>query len=366
MGLIVNRKKTIIPFIALLVSVFVFSSIVIAQSAQTQERYQQVANQIKDLIAKMGEASASNDIDAYNKHKEEHDKLMSEFQTLTEALKGDAETVRKINEVKGLFNDGKSAYRISRYNDAISKYNEAVQKGLALGNPLVNDPVYESYVGLALVYNKQKDYTKMKEACTRAVDMDPNTAKGFYYLGISEEKVGNFPNAERAYAKAAELASGANKKTFKYQLGILYLDKMKNFSQAAQTFYSIIEIDPAYKNGKTFTYLGRAYLEAKQAENAVNAFQQAVQINGRDWQPHFYMAQIHNSKREFQQAVTSANEGLKYSRKNHGGLLIERGLGYKGLGQKVKALDDFNLAKNDRQYRKLAEHHILVLKEFDK
>ncbi|MCP4725614.1 MAG: tetratricopeptide repeat protein, partial [bacterium] len=293
------------------------------------------------------------------------DTLLTEFQSLTEALKGDAETVRRINQVKQLYNDGRSAYSISRFNDATTKYNEAITKGLELNNPLVNDPIYASYVGLALVHNRQKDYVKMKEVCTKAVDMDPNNARGFYYLGISEEVVGNFPNAERAYLKSVELATGKDRLSFRYKLGVLYLNRMKEFDKAAQAFYSVIEIDAAYKNGKTFTYLGRSYLEAKQPENAINALQQAIAINNKDWEPHFYMSKIHNSKREFTQAVASANEGLKY-RKNHGGLLIERGLGYKGLGQKVKALDDFNSAKKDRIYRKLAEHHILVLQEFDK
>ena len=74
---------------------------------------------------------------------------------------------------------GNMSYTKSDYESAIKYYNEAIQ--LADNN----EDIADNYMRLAQVYNKLKQYSKVRENCKASIEKNPNVSAPYVMLGLA-------------------------------------------------------------------------------------------------------------------------------------------------------------------------------------
>ncbi|XP_067934759.1 E3 ubiquitin-protein ligase CHIP-like isoform X2 [Watersipora subatra] len=83
------------------------------------------------------------------------------------------------------------------YPDAISSYSKAIIK---------NNSVATYYTNRALCYIKLKKWEEAIKDCKRALELDSNTVKGYYFIGESYLELSMFDESTKNLMKAFDLA----------------------------------------------------------------------------------------------------------------------------------------------------------------
>jgi len=349
------RKSTIVTLAGVFGIVLLVAGGAFAQNSDdAKAKYEQLIAQISELDKKMANVK---DQAEYDKLNQQRQALVEEANHYKDILMGDAETKRKINEVKKIFKNGNTAYKLRRYSDALAEYDKAIANGEALNNPLLNETIAQIYTNKAMIYQAQKNWLKMSEAAQGAIDMKPDYAKAYSLLGSAFVRLSKTDEAVAAYLKAVEIDK--NYYTVYLNLGNIYF-RQKNYDKAIEAFTGAFQANPEYD--KAFYMLGRSYFEKKEFRSAETALQKAISINEADHLYYWFLAQSLNKMSRYEEARTVADKGTKYN-VTYGGLYLELGRAYKGLGQKVRALENFEKAMKDKQFKAQAEYEI---KYYDK
>lgn len=351
-----------VPVIIVLAAVISFSGILLAQDIEKAKAdYERLVAELLEIDKQM-QALTAGQQGQYEKLKAQYDEIVAEIERLKKILQGDQETQRKIGEVVKLYNDGAINVRIGRYIDALDKFNEAISKGEALNNPLTNNAIKRSYFGIATVYSSssQKKYAEMIEPLENAISVDPNYFQAYNLMAKSYEGQGKLDSAIESYTKSIEINDTPENYLAHHNMGVVYF-KMTEHAKAKEKFLHAIELNPQYY--KSFNYLGRSYFELKEYGNARQALEMSIKLNTAFWEHYYYIAQVYNKTKQYKEAVEAANTCMKYhTRKtNFGGALIERGIAYEFLDRNDLALEDYQTAAKDRQYKQTAEYHIELL-----
>ncbi|MBA7541248.1 hypothetical protein ES705_33555 [subsurface metagenome] len=61
-----------------------------------------------------------------------------------------------------------------------------------------------------MVYNNIEDHHQAIKAFSRALEIDPDYTDGWYNIAKAFEKIGNFKEARRAYAKSVDSKTNDN------------------------------------------------------------------------------------------------------------------------------------------------------------
>jgi len=343
------KKSFLITIAASLALIFLLSGLVAAQANNdVKKKYEELVEQVRELDQKMKKATA-----------EEYEALLKQRQSLVEEvtkyrsmLEGDQDTKKQIIEVKKKFNDGTKDLKLRRYTNAIGNFQACVSQGEALNTPLINDYIAMAYYQMGQAFKAQKNWAKMQDSMQHAVNVKSDYEKAYFELGYSYERLSRLEEAERAYSTALEINPSYTKAHF--NLGVLFFKK-KHYDRAIEEFMGVINIDQ--QNDTAFKYLGRAYFEKKEYGSAETALRQSVQLDAKDREAYWYLAQTLNKTGQYNEAVEAATSLINIS-KSFGGGYLERGIAYKNLGQKTKALADFEAAKKDKQFRQLADYQI--------
>ena len=167
---------------------------------------------------------------------------------------------------------------LRRDQEAIQYFEEAIEK-----DP--RDYVALSYMAYCLGnLNKHREAI---EACEKAIRIEPGFANAYGNLGYSYSKLGQFSKAIEYYEKAIRLNPGSdnfNNITIAYSdWGDSSRDPAK-YEQAIRYADMGLKIDSKYY--RTWISKGQCQLKLKRYSDAINSFNQAVNINPRA-QPAF-------------------------------------------------------------------------------
>ena len=110
----------------------------------------------------------------------------------------------------------------------------------------------------------------------------------FYNIGITYEKLKQFPNAIKAYKKAIEL--NPDDVDAMYNLGLVYSSN-KNYSKAIDCFETVLDNDTNDSN--TYFNIGYCYFKLEKFDSARYYFERAVELNSEDLYAHFYLGNIY-------------------------------------------------------------------------
>ncbi|MFC1514036.1 tetratricopeptide repeat protein [candidate division KSB1 bacterium] len=359
-----SRKTTIFSVFLVLILMFSFSGLVNAQSvAAAKEEQAKLLSQQKEIATKMMKASENGDHEAYNTLKAEFETLDKRIVDLQEIINTDVEGRNKVNAVKKLYSEGYTAYKIKRFTDATSKFNQAITDGKALNDPTVMETVKLAYIGLAYIYNSQTKYVDMIAPLEEAIKIDPNDFVPYYLKGSSYGRQGKYTDAIAAYQQSITLNGTKQNITSRFNTAVIYFDKLKEYDKAIEFFNSVLELEP--QHGKAWKYLGRSYLDSNKYKEAEYALTQATVILMNDYEPFYKLSELYNKTGKYTDAITAADNAMKFHARKakYGGALIERGKAFKMTGNNARALEDFEAALGDRDFKKIAEYEIEVLKK---
>ncbi len=230
-------------------------------------------------------------------------------------------------------------------------------------------------------------------------EMKPDAAK-FYNSGNEQLKAGDYQAAINSYDQALQ-----HDKDYRiyYQKGIA-LKKLNKNAEAIPVFQEVIKLNPKFDGA--YNALGGSYFAVSQMENAISSFEKVIEVSqnnnvktkakeyicrsyaklGRDLlsngdaakaievllkgvaqfnydAAYLTLAQAYYENGDYDKAINAAENALKYrSSISKGGAYYYMGLAYKNKQDLTKAKENFNLAKTDVSYKKVAEYELGLLK----
>ncbi len=203
-----------------------------------------------------------------------------------------------------------------------------------------------SEYSLAIAFYKQGKFDEALENAEIAVDRSP-TANGYYLLGLCQQKnMDLITEAISSYEKAIEL----NDKYLDAYLNLGVLCYNENyFEKAAKNFGVASKLKP--ESSEIFYYLGRSHLSLKSGEQAVEALREAVALDYKNGETHYFLARAYQVLGELDMVSThyQKSKSLGYSRAEQGQKAMRvkfynQGItAYKG-GQYEEAIESFQKA----------------------
>jgi tetratricopeptide (TPR) repeat protein len=165
-----------------------------------------------------------------------------------------------------VYNAALSAYNAKRYEAAAALWKRTTEIDPKMG---------DAWVSLGLVYEKLERDDEAAAAIQKQIELDPYNKRAYGDLGYVLKQGGKDEEAIKAYAKHVELnpvdADGFT------QLGTLQ-HKLGRFAEAAPALEKASALGKP--NAWTLVLLGSAYLRLDKRENALQAFDRAVTVEG--------------------------------------------------------------------------------------
>ena len=139
-------------------------------------------------------------------------------------------------------------------------------------------------------------------------------------------------------------------------MGDIYIG-LKNFEKAKQVLNMSITVNPNYARG--YANLGIIHSDEENWDNAVSSLEMAVALNEKDSMSFFRLASAQNLKGDCQSAKEAARKSADL-KSRFGGAWYELGIAewWGGRGNKAGALSALERARDDRDWRKMAEYEI--------
>ncbi|XP_059660057.1 E3 ubiquitin-protein ligase CHIP isoform X2 [Cornus florida] len=108
-------------------------------------------------------------------------------------------------QAEQLRQDGNTYFKKDRFGAAIDAYTEAITL-------CPNVPIY--WTNRALCHRRRNDWTKVEEDCRRAIQLDHNSVKAHYMLGLALLQREEFAEGVKELEKALDLGRGANLESY--------------------------------------------------------------------------------------------------------------------------------------------------------
>lgn len=217
-------------------------------------------------------------------------------------------------------------------------------------------------------FQEALDLAKKYNDTRLAGQIEANFPKFYFVKGTS-----HFKKAE--YEKAIEAYSAATSYNFKYSKSwyqkALSYKNLDNFDDAVDSFEQALDAAEMEGDSKVLKEAneqlvsmhllkGYGFFEKKQFDNAIDFYKKAISYNNNDVQVLYRLAEVHNAKAKFNEAINYAQKALEYDdsgKTDRAKIWFEIGLAYKALDKKVSACEAFEQASYG-QFRNRSQHEI--------
>lgn len=191
----------------------------------------------------------------------------------------------------------------NKFDTATTEYELALENASKLEPQNV-----EIYRNLAAVYLQQKKFSEAEKTFKLILDLSPDDATSYFFLGNISEELGKREFAEKYLSRALELKPDFPEAL--NSLGYLYVEGEKNLEKAEEMITKALEFEPNngayidslgwlyFKKGKVkealekleraatlledpaiFDHLGEAYLKVEDVENAKRYWQKSLKLD---------------------------------------------------------------------------------------
>lgn len=249
-----------------------------------------------------------------------------------------------------LYNEGKESAGIKDWDEAILKFSEAIQ---------VKPDFVEARFKLAYSYYKLTDYDKVIETVDEITAYDPNAYQSLKLLGDTYQKVNDPQNAINSYKRAID--ANENYDRAYYSLAKMYYNSGET-EKAIQSLSKAVNVSPKY--GKAYELLGTVYQDIENLDAAVENYELAITYSRKSYSIQYRIASSYNLKKDYTEARDHAKLAIEY-KSNYAPAYFELGLAEKCLGNRAAALDAFNKASSDKDWRKASQHEIKFIDKTD-
>lgn len=247
------------------------------------------------------------------------------------------------NITKKLLNNGNKSYKRGDLAKATSYYEQALE---------YDSNFYLAHFQLGVLQKKQGQSKIAIESLQKVLEIRPDHDKTWYTLGTVFESDGNIELSIEHYKKAIDINPSYSKPYA--SLGKIYTD-IKDYKQAEDVLKTVVQIDSEYPEG--FMRLGFLYIEQEKYEDALENLKRSIELDDTDYMKFFKIASVYNNLQKWDMAVKSAQLCIDLKKKFGGGWL-ELGLAELGRKNSTRAKRHFEEARNDRDWRKMAERKI--------
>ncbi|MBC8312295.1 MAG: tetratricopeptide repeat protein [Candidatus Marinimicrobia bacterium] len=241
---------------------------------------------------------------------------------------------------------GDKEYRCQEFESAIEYYKNAIEYS----------PDYTTaYFKLARTYFKMRDYENTKNYLEKNLEVDPNQEQSEKMLGDIYRSTGESDQAIEHYNLAISINGNYHQAYYSLGTTLLSNGDLKNAKIALQ---SAIQLDSNY--AKAYGALGTVEQELGEIDSAINNFIQATSLDAKSYKIHYRLASVYNIQKQYENAKQSAKKCLNIKR-NYAPAYFELGVSEKALGNKVAAIDSFEKASKDKNWRKSAQFELDML-----
>ncbi len=225
-------------------------------------------------------------------------------------------------EAAKTYNEGNQFLKAGNYENAIKKYQEALQYSKD----------YRIFYQLGVTYKKQNKLSEAEEAFKNSIKSNSGFNLAYNGLGGTYFLEGKFQEAVEAFKKFAELT---NKKSLKEQAN-------ENIARAYVKLAETSKKDGNY-------------------QKAIEQLQAAIKFNEFD-AAYVLLANTLYENGDYDEAIKAADKVISMNSKLKGAAYYYKGLALKQKQDTEKAKENFELAKKDPQYKKLAEYELKYLR----
>ena len=249
------------------------------------------------------------------------------------------------NVAKKLYNSANKDYKNGNLESALSKYKQV------LG---INSRLYQAYFQIGVLQKKMGNLSLAIENYQSALRIKKTFDKGWYNLGLAYKENGDIDSAKESFEETVRL----NKKYYKAHksLGEIFID-LEKYEDAILSFKTAIDIKPKY--GAAYHAMGITYAKLEDYGRSAESLTKAVDLQPKEYLSWFHLAEAHNKLNDCEAAKAAALEAIDL-KKNFGGGWFELGIAEYcgGKGNKNTSINHFEKARNDRNWRKMAEYEI--------
>ena len=262
--------------------------------------------------------------------------INAEHKTATTAIK---------NVAKNYFNSGNQSYKRGDLEGALLSYSNVLD---------VDETFYQAHYQVGVIQSKMGDKDAAVQSYEKALEVNPQFYKGFFALGLAKSAMNDSDGAISALEAAININPGYDKAYG--AMGDIYI-VLKNNEKAKQVLNMAVTVNPNYARG--YSNLGIIHADEKNWDQAVSSLEMAVALNDKDSMSFFRLASAHNINGNCGGAKEAARKSADL-KSRFGGSWFELGVAEwcGGRGNKAGALNAFEKARNDRDWRKMAEYEI--------
>ena len=250
------------------------------------------------------------------------------------------------NEIKKIANieisKGKEFYEMKEYQEALIHFNKALEY----------DPENSSAMfRLGNIYFAIKDFVKASELLERGLVYQSENYKVLYMLGRCYSALNENDKALDYYDQSLEIKPTYTKAIFEkskiyksmgnYDISKELLNEILSMTSSSKAYELLLDIEIQLNNIDEALKIG---------ENAINENPDSYSLLAR-------MAQLYNERSNFEKAKTLSKRSLKIKR-NYAPASFELGIAELSMCNKLAAKEAFNIAKRDRNYRKVAGEYL--------
>ncbi len=207
-----------------------------------------------------------------------------------------------IHEERGVLHEDWNAYEsaLDYYQQAIDRYAEGEDKGRSL-----------SWNGLGNVYRALDRLDEALKAYRRSSRFDPIFAAPWNSLGDIHQHLAQYDQAIESYRRAIELED-SNAHPY-HNLGLIY-EILEDYKAAISRFREAIERYPAEQTQEqaiSWNHLGNAHKALDQPESAIEAYQQALELDDEYAAPWHSLGDIYTGQERFSEAIDAYEQTIK-------------------------------------------------------
>ena len=337
-----------------------------------RERYEK----IRELVNLLKDGQREYDVSSFDDAKKIYEQALADFPDVSETnyrlgiialYQDDYKTSADYFDKATSLAPNVEKYSKARHN-LVGKYYKKGVNALKLGDSenasrnfkicVEIDPKFvHAYLQLGILKVKSGDLDGAIATLESGVNAAPENEAAQYNLGNFYKKAHQYSKAVIHLRKAVELNS--NYDIAYSTLGSTYL-ALKKYDQAAKAFNSAIKLND--KSAASWDGYGALLMRQKKYSEAINALTKAVEISPRNFNAYYRMASCNNNLGKYNEAIEAAKKSTKYQPR-FGAAWYEMGIAYGMLDQKSNAISSFNRARTDRNWRKVADYQIGLLKD---
>lgn len=215
------------------------------------------------------------------------------------------------------YNIAKNFYEEKQYTDAISNFKLAAQWADQTGEEKTADASQTYLAGLYTAIGnsayKKDDYEKAIEDYNMAISYKPDYFKAYYGKGITYKKQENIAEMKEALDKVIELAPADDK--------------------TGEKASSIIST--------TYLNEGAVALQKADYDGAIDNLNISLKYDNAAPLTHYYLALAFNGKKDWDNAIVSANKAIELGYENVGDAWFAIGQANEGKGDTAAACDAY-------------------------